>query len=104
MFEWFYDQHGVAMKEEIIENSAKILDNWAPNEGMKKLIKRFNKGVTYTSFAGQELAKHTIVTDFLTVTKKTRNGFLENGAPEVTSLQSHSIPIPIWRQPSQKPR
>ena len=38
---------------------------------MENLIGRFDKGVTYASFAGQEIANHTIVTYFLTVIKKT---------------------------------
>ena len=43
VFEWFYDQHGVAMEEEIIENTAKLLNSWASNEGVEKLIDRFDK-------------------------------------------------------------
>ena len=58
-------------RKEIIENMAKLLDNWSPHEGMEKLIDRFDKSVTYASFAGQTTASNTIVTYFLTVIKKT---------------------------------
>ena len=55
-----------------MKNAAKLLNSWAPNKSMEKLIDRFNKGVTYTSFPGQEIAKQTVVAHFLTVIKKTR--------------------------------
>ena len=71
VFEWFYGQYSAAMEEEIIKNIAKLLDNWSPNDGVEKLIDRFDKGVTYASFTNQEIANHTIVTYFLTVIKKT---------------------------------
>ena len=71
VFEWFYNQYCVAMKEEIIGNTAKLLDDWSPHKGAEKFIDRFDKGVTYASFANQEIANHTIVTCFLTVIKKT---------------------------------
>ena len=71
-------------RKEIIENMAKLLDNWLPHEGMEKLIDRFDRSVTYASFAGQTTASNMIVTDFLTVIKKqgstnarTRTGSLE---------------------------
>ena len=46
VFKLFYDQYGIATEEEIIENTAKLLDNWSPHQGMKKLIDRFDKAVT----------------------------------------------------------
>ena len=71
VFTWFYDQYGVAMEEKIIKNIAKLLKSWSPHEEMENLINNFDKGLTYTSFASQEIANHTIVTYFLTVIKKT---------------------------------
>ena len=43
VFEWFYDQHGVAMEEEIVENTAELLNSLASNEGVEKLIDWFDK-------------------------------------------------------------
>ena len=71
VFKWFYNQYGIAAEEEIIQNMAKLLDNWSPHKGMEKLIDRFDKSVAYTSFAGQATASNTIVTYFLTIIKKT---------------------------------
>ena len=71
VYEWFYDQYGLPTEEVTIKNTAKVLDNSSSHEGMEKLIDRFDKGVTYASFASQEIACHTTVTHFLTVIKKT---------------------------------
>ena len=72
VFEWCYDQYVIAATEEdIIENTAKLLDHWSPHEGMEKLVDRFGTGVTCASFAGQEIANHAMVTYFLMVIKKT---------------------------------
>ena len=59
------------MEEDIIENMAKLLDNWSSHEGMEKLIDCFDKSVAYASFAGQTTASNTIVTYYLKVIKKT---------------------------------
>ena len=58
----FYNQYGIATGEEIIENMAKLLDNWSPHKGTEKLINRFDKSVTYASYAGQATVSNTIVT------------------------------------------
>ena len=71
VFDWFYDQYVIVTEEEIIENTAKLLDTWSLHKEMEKLINRLDKGVTYASFASQEIANHTITTYFLTVIKKT---------------------------------
>ena len=46
VFEWFYDQYGLATEEKTIENIAKLLEKWSPHEGMEKIIHRFDKGVS----------------------------------------------------------
>ena len=71
VFRWFYDQYDIASEEENIENMANLLDNWSPYEGVEKLLDRFDKSVTYASFAGQTTASNTFVTYFFTVIKKT---------------------------------
>ena len=106
------------MEEDIINNTVKLLDSWSPHEGVEKLIYHFYKNVTYGSFANQEIANHTDVTYFLMILKKngkyqrvrrsggprrrpedmdSLQGFLKDGAPEIVSLQSRSVPIPILR-------
>ena len=59
------------VQAEITENTVKFLNSWSLHEGMEKLVKHFDKGVVYGSFANQEITNHTIVKCFLTVLKKT---------------------------------
>ena len=71
VFDWFYSQYGISTEEEATENTASLLDPWAPHEGMEALIDRFNKVITYVSFAGEIMTNGTLCNYFLTVIKKT---------------------------------
>ena len=71
VFEWVFDQYGIAIEEEIIKNTASLLDSWAPHKGMEVLIDQFDNVLTFASFAGHAMSNGNLCTYFLTVIKKT---------------------------------
>ena len=71
MFTWGFEQYGQATEEEIIENTAALLEQWSLHKEIEKLIDRFDKALTYASFAKQGMTNGILCTYFLTVIKIT---------------------------------
>ena len=53
-----------------MENTAKLLDSWQPQEGIEVLIDRFNKTKVNAFFSGTELNDKTLITYFLIPIKR----------------------------------
>ena len=47
VFDHFWEHFGMATEEELIENTAQLLNPWQPHEGMESLIDRFDKAQIY---------------------------------------------------------
>ena len=71
VFDYFWNQFGHATEEEIVENTAKLLNPWQPHEGMEVLIDRFDQTQVYTFFARNQMDDKTLITHFLIIIKKT---------------------------------
>ena len=67
VFDYFWEQFGIATEEEIIENTAKLLNPWQPHEGMEVLIDRFDQTQIYAFFAKDLLYDTKEINYFLTV-------------------------------------
>ena len=71
VFDHFWEHFGMATEEELIENTAQLLNPWQPHEGMESLVDRFDKAQIYAFFAKNQMDDKTIINYFLAVVKKT---------------------------------
>ena len=71
VFDHFWEHFGIATEEELIENTAQLLNPWQPHEGMESLIERFDQAQIYAFFAKNQMDDRTIINYFLAVVKKT---------------------------------
>ncbi len=71
VFDYFWEQFRIATEEEIVKNTATLLNPWQPHEGMEILINRFDKCQIYAFFAKNLMDDKTLITYFLILIKKT---------------------------------
>ena len=71
VFDYFWEQFGIATEEEIVDNIATLLNPWQPNEGLEVLIDRFDKAQIYAFFAKSQMDDKTLINPFLILIKKT---------------------------------
>ena len=71
VFDYFWEQFGIATEEDIVDNVATLLNPWQPNEGLEVLIDGFDKAQVYAFFAKSQMDDKTLINPFLILIKKT---------------------------------
>ena len=71
VYDYFWEQFGIATEEDIVDNVATLLNPWQPSEGMEVLIDRFDKAQIYAFFTKNVMDDKLLINPFLILIKKT---------------------------------
>ena len=99
-FNYFWMQFGDATEEEIVDNTAKLLDPWQPQEGIEVLIDRFDKTQTYAFFARNIMDDKTLITYFPILVKETGRytRAYEDWLAKPDNQKTYAILKEFWRE------
>ena len=99
-FNYFWMQFGDATEEEIVKNTAKLLDPWQPQEGIEVLVGRFNKSQIFAFFARDQINDKTLITYFLIPIKKSGRYIraYEDWLAKPDNQKTYAILKEFWRE------
>ena len=106
VFDYFWEQFGMATEEEIINNTGTLLNPWQPHEGMEVLIDRFDQIQIYAFFAKNLMDDQTLINYFMAVIKKTGKytRAYEDWLARPDNTKTYALLKEFWRKEHLKMR